>query len=167
MSDFSSQSISHITYGEAPMVAHRVFRCLECEQYVVFPSNLPDVASTCNSIPTSDMPFFEAINKSDLSQSSFPYDFNSLQASSSDSSNLIQSVVSSSNFPNSLSFFSTDLAQIPFPQVTDMSMACPIFDAYDTSNYKSTMDIDQKDEVAILRSEVEQLKDMIQTLQQR
>jgi Leucine-rich repeat (LRR) protein len=113
------------------------------------------------------MPFFEAINKSDLSQSSFPYDFNSLQASSSDSSNLIQSVVSSSNFPNSLSFSSTDLAQIPFPQVTDMSMTCPIFDAYNTSNYKSTMGIDQKDEVAILRSEVEQLKDMIQTLQQR
>lgn len=169
MSDLPSQRNSPITYGETPMVANRVFRCLECKQYVVFSSNLPGVASTCNNIPTLDMSCFEAINKSDLSQPSFSYDFNSSQSSfsSSDSSNLRQSVVSSSNFPNSLSFFSADLAQIPFPQVTDMSMTCPIFDAYDTSNYKSTMDIDQKDEVAILRSEVEQLKDMIQTLQQR
>jgi hypothetical protein len=146
------------------MVARRVFRCLDCEQYVVFPSNLT-VASTCSSIPTLNMPCSEAINKSD--QPSFSYDFNSYQCSSSDSSNMIQPVVSSSNFPNSISFFSTDLSQIPFPQVKDMSMTCPFFDAYDTSNYKSTMDTDQKDEVAILRSEVEQLKDMIQTLQQR
>lgn len=149
------------------MIAHRVFRCLECEQYVVFPSNLPDVASTCNSIQTLDMPFFETINKSDLSQSSFPYDFNSLQASSSDSSNLVQSVVSSSHFPNPLSFFSTDVSHIPFPQVTDLSMSRPVFDSYDTSSYKSRMETDQSDEVALLRSEVERLKDVVQTLQQR
>lgn len=167
MSDLSSQSISHITYGETPMIAHRVFRCLECEQYVVFPSNLPDVASICNSIRTLDMPFFETINKSDLSQSSFPYDFNSLQASSSDSSNHAQSVVSSSHFPNPLSFFSTDVSHIPFPQVTDLSMSRPVFDSYDTSSYKSRMETDQSDEVALLRSEVERLKDVVQTLQQR
>jgi hypothetical protein len=149
------------------MVANRVFRCLECKEYVVFASNLPDVASTCNSIPTFDMPCFETINKSDLSQSSFCYDFNSFQSSSSDSSNLIQSVVSSSKFPNPPSSLSTDLSAIPFPQVTDVSMTRPFFDSYDASSYKSTMEIDQNDEVALLRSEVEQLKDVVQTLQQR
>jgi hypothetical protein len=150
------------------MIAHRVFRCLECEQYVVFPSNLPDVASTCNSIQTLDMPFFETINKSDLSHSPFPYDFNFLQASSSsDSSNLVQSVVSSSHFPNSLSFSSPDVSHIPFPQVTDLSTLRPVFDSYDTSSYKSRMETDQSDEVALLRSEVERLKDVVQTLQQR
>jgi hypothetical protein len=148
------------------MIAHRVFRCLECEQYVVFPSHFPDVTSTCNSIQTLDMPFFETINKSDLSQSSFPYDFNSPQASS-DSSNPLQSVVSSSHFPNSLSLFSTDVSHIPFPQVTDLSMSRPVFDSYDTSSYKSRMETDQSDEVALLRSEVERLKDVVQTLQQR
>ncbi|KAH6668258.1 hypothetical protein B0J14DRAFT_600226 [Halenospora varia] len=70
------------------------------------------------------------------------------------------------HFPNSPSFFSTDVSHIPFPQVTDSSMAFPIFDSYNTSHYKSTMGTDQKDEVAMLRSEVEQLKDTIQTLQQ-
>lgn len=148
------------------MVAQRVFRCLECEQYVVFPSNLPHVASTCRSMPTLDVPRLETIDNSDLSQSSFSYNFNSLQ-SSSDSSNLTQSVVSSSNFPSSLSFFSTDLSQIPLPQVTDISMTCPVFDAYDTPCYKSTIETAQKDVLALLRSEVEQLKDMVQTLQQR
>jgi hypothetical protein len=46
-------------------------------------------------------------------------------------------------------------------------MTCPFFDAYDISRYKSTIETNQKDEVALLRLEVEQLKDMIQTLQQR
>jgi hypothetical protein len=154
-------------YEETPMVARRVFRCLDCDQYVVFPSNLPVVASTCGSIPTLDMPFFETINKSDLSHSSFPYDFNSLQPSSSDSSNLVQSVFSLSQCPNSSSFFSTDVSLIPFPQATDSSITRPFFDSYDTSSYKYRMETDQSDEVALLRSEVERLKDVVQTLQQR
>ena len=151
-------------YGETPMVAHRVFRCLECENYVVFPSNLPDVASTCNSIPTLGMPYFETTNKLDLSQSSFSYDCNPLQ-SCSDSS--IEPVVSSSNFPNPLSFISTDLSQTPVPQGTDVSMTPSFFDSYDLSNYNSTMETNQKDEAALLRFEVEELKDIVRTLQQR
>jgi hypothetical protein len=162
MSELSPQSNSHIMYEETPMVARRVFRCLDCDQYVVFPSNLP----VC-SIPTLDMPFFETINKSDLSHSSFPYDFDSLQPSSSDSSNLIQSVFSLSHCPNSPSFFSTDVSLIPFPQATDSSITRPFFDSYDTSSYKYRMETDQSDEVALLRSEVERLKDVVQTLQQR
>jgi hypothetical protein len=164
MSDLSSQSIM---YGEPPMVARRVFRCLDCDQYVVFPSNLPAVASTCSSIPTLDMPCFETINKSHISHLSFSYDFNSLQPSSSDSSNLVQSVFSLSHFPNSPSFFSTDVSLIPFPQVIDSSTTRPFFDSYDASSYKYRMETDHSDEVALLRSEVERLKDAVQTLQQR
>ena len=163
MSNFPSQISS--TYRETAVVADRIFKCLECKQYIAFPSKLPDIASTCNSIPMLDTPCFETINKSDLPQSSLSYNFNSLQ-SSSDSSNLIQSVVSSSDFPNPPSF-STDLSQIPFPQVTDISITHPFFDSYNASNYKSIMEINQKDEVTLLRSEVEQLKNMVQTLQQR
>jgi len=167
MSELSSQSNSHTMYEETPMVARRVFRCLDCDQYVVFPSNLPVVASTCSSIPTLDMPCFETINKSDLSHSSFPYDFNSLQPPSSDSSNLVQSVFSLSHFPNSPSFFSTDVSLIPFPQVTESSITSQLFDSYDTSSYQYRMETDHSNEVAVLRSEVERLKDVVQTLQQR
>jgi hypothetical protein len=167
MSELSSQSNSHNMYEETPMVARRVFRCLDCDQYVVFPSNLPVVASTCSSIPTLDMPCFETINKSDLSHSSFPYDFNSLEPPSSDSSNLVQSVFSLSPFPNSPSFFSTDVSLIPFPQVTESSITSQLFDSYDTSSYQYRMETDHSNEVAVLRSEVERLKDVVQTLQKR
>jgi hypothetical protein len=153
MSELSSQSNSHNMYEETPMVARRVFRCLDCDQYVVFPSNLPVVASTCSSIPTLDMPCFETIN-----------DFNSLQPPSSDSSNLVQSVFSLSHFPNSPSFFSTDVSLIPFPQVTESSITSQLFD---TSSYQYRMETDHSNEVAVLRSEVERLKDVVQTLQQR
>jgi hypothetical protein len=155
MSELSSQSNSHTMYEETPMVARRVFRCLDCDQYVVFPSNLPVVASP------------ETINKSDLSHSSFPYDFNALQPPSSDSSNLVQSVFSLSHFPNSPSFFSTDVSLIPFPQVTESSITSQLFDSYDTSSYQYGMETDHSNEVAVLRSEVERLKDVVQTLQQR
>jgi len=147
-------------YEETPMVARRVFRCLDCDQYVVFPSNLPVVASTCSSIPPLD-------NKSDLSPSSFPYDFNSLQPSSSDSSNLVQSVFSLSHCPNSPSFFSTDVSLIPFPQVIDSSITRPFCDSYDTSSYQYRTETDHSDEVALLRSEVERLKEVVQKLQKR
>ncbi|TAQ85702.1 hypothetical protein B7494_g5975 [Chlorociboria aeruginascens] len=99
------------------------------------------------------MPFFETIDKSDILQLSFPYDFNSHQ-DSLDSWNL-----------NSLSFFSTDVSHTSFPQVTDLSMPCPVFDSYDAFSYKPTIETDQSDEVALLRSDVERLKDVVQTLQ--
>ena len=168
MSDLSSQRNSQITYGETSMIARQVFRCLDCKEYVVFLSNIPVVASNCSSIPALDKPCSEAINKSDLMQPSFSYDFNSFQSTySADSTNLIQPVVSSSNSLNPIPFFSTDLSEVPFPEDTDMSMTCPLFDAYDASNFKATINTDQRDEVAILRLQVEQLKDMMQTLQQR
>ena len=149
------------------MVARRVFRCLDCDQYIVFPSNLPVMASTYSSIPTLDMPYLETVNKSDLLHSSFPYDFNSLQPPSSDSSNLVQSVFSLSHFPNSPSFFSTDVSLIPFPQVTESSITSQLFDSYNTSSYQYRMETDHSNEVVVLRSEVERLKDVVQTLQQR
>ena len=167
MSELSPQSNSHTMYEETPMVARRVFRCLDCDQYVVFPSNLPVVASTCSSIPTLDMPCLETVNKSDLSHSSFPYDFNSLQPPSSDSSNLVQSVFPLSHFPNSPSFFSTDVSLIPFPQVIDSSITRPFCDSYDTSSYQYRTETDHSDEVALLRSEVERLKEVVQKLQKR
>ncbi|KFY04385.1 hypothetical protein V491_09370, partial [Pseudogymnoascus sp. VKM F-3775] len=167
MSDLSSQKNSHITYGEASMIARQVFRCHECEQYVVFLSNLPVVASNYSSIPKLDTPCSEAINKLDFLQPPFSYDSNSFQSTySSDLSNLIPPVVSSSNSPNPVPFLSTDLIEVPFPEDTNMPMTYPLFDAYDTSNYKATVDTHQKDEVAILRLETEQLKDVIQKLQQ-
>ena len=144
------------------MNARQVFRCLDCKQYVVFLSNFPVVASNCSSIPALDTPCSEAFNKSDLLQPSFSYDFNSSQSTSLNSSNPIQPIVSSSDSLNPIPFLSTDLFEVPFPEDTDMSMTFPLFDAYDASNYKAT-----REEVAKLRSQVEELKDMIQTLQQR
>lgn len=164
MSDLLSQRNPYITYGETSMIARQVFRCLDCEQYVVFLSNLPNVAPNCSSLPTLDTPCSEAINKSDLSQRPFSYDFNSFQSIfSSDSSDLIQPVTSSSDFPNPIPFFPTDLSEVPFSQDTDISMTGPLYNAYDTSNYKATIDTDQNNKLAVLRSEAEQ----IQTLQQR
>ncbi|KAH8585966.1 hypothetical protein B0O99DRAFT_645758 [Bisporella sp. PMI_857] len=166
MSDLSPQTNSQVTYGELPMVAHRVFRCFECEQYVVFPSDLPDAAVACKSTLPLDTSCFETIDKSDRSQESLSYDFNSLQPLISDHSNLIQSVISPSSFQSPFFSFQTDMSQIPFPQVTDISMNRQFPDSYDLPTYTSTITADQKDEMALLRIEIDQLKGMVQLFQQ-
>jgi hypothetical protein len=170
MSEFSPQSNFQAAYGEYPIVANRVFKCLECQQYVVFPSNLPEAAAMSCSIPAVDVPIpsFETIDQSGLSQQPFSYDFSSLQLSTSDHSSQMQSVISPSNLPDSVSFFPSDVSQIPFPQVIDIPMAGPYFDSYNLSSYTSRMETDpRRDETALLRMEIDQLKDIVKTLQER
>jgi hypothetical protein len=131
------------------MVADRLFRCLDCQQYVVFPSNLQ---------PT---------DRSGLPHQPFSFDFNSLQPTTSDQSDLIQSVFSPSNFPDSFSSFPSESSHIPFPEVIDIPMTHSCLDSYNLSSDASTMETAQKDETALLGLEVDQLKDMVQTLQKR
>jgi hypothetical protein len=170
MSELSPQNNFQVAYGGCPIVADRVFKCLECQQYVVFPSNLPETAVMSCSIPAVDLPVpsFETIDQSDLSQQPFSYDFSTLQLSTSDHSGLMQSVIPPSNLPDSVSSFPLEASQIPFPQVIDIPIAGPCLDLYNLSSYTSRMETDpRRDETALLRMEINQLKDIVQALQER
>ncbi|KAH8799479.1 hypothetical protein F5884DRAFT_863666 [Xylogone sp. PMI_703] len=153
MSTLSPQSNSYAAHGECPIVIDRVFKCLECQQYVVFPSVPPKAPAGSGSMPTDlPVPAFEAIDQSDCSQDPFSYDFYSLQLPAPDPSDLGQLAISPSTFP--VSFVSQDIPQFPLLQSIDVPTADPYYNTCDLST------------VALLRLEIDQLKNTVHTLQE-
>jgi hypothetical protein len=113
-------------------------------------------------MPAVDWPFsaIENVDEPDLAQEPFSYDVYSLQLSSSDPSDLTVPVISPSNLP--VSFLSSNMSHIPFPQLTDITNADPCLNAYQqvTSEHgfhKGTP----------MQTEIDQLKDMVRILQEK
>lgn len=156
MSDTLPQSNFQATSGRCPVVANRVFECLECQQYVVFTTSLLETSAKVKtpSVDTSSSNF-KTLNQSDLPQQPISYDFYSLPLPASDYLKPMQSLKSSSNVLDSSSIFPLGVSPVSFPQITH-------------SSYSPTIEAStQRDEAALLRLEIEQLKDIVYGLKNR
>jgi hypothetical protein len=162
MSRFPSQNHFRATHGGFPIVAQRVFKCLECQQYVVYPSSISQAPVSSCSIPAAEMPSsnVETSDQSDLSQQPFSYDVYPFQLSTLDHSAILPS-----DLPDSVSFFPSNISQIPFPQVIDVPMTDSCLDSSNSSYLPETDS--QRHTTALLRMEIDQLRDMVHRLQER
>lgn len=155
MSDILPQSNIQATYGRCPVVANRVFRCLECQQYVVFTSSLLETSAKVDTSISTSISNVKTLNQSDLPQQPISYDLYSLPIPTSDYLKPMQSLDSLSNVLDSSSFLPMGVSPVSFPQVT-------------YSSYSPTREAGpRRDEAAVLRLEIEQLKDIVQGLKDR
>lgn len=155
MSDILPESNFQATYEGYPVVANRIFRCLECQQYVVFTSSLLETSAKVDTSISTSISNVKTLNQSDLSQQPISYDLLTLPFPPSDYLKPMQSLDSFSNALDSSSFLPMGISPVSFPQVT-------------YSSYSPTREAGpRRDEAAVLRSEIEQLKDIVRGLRDR
>lgn len=162
MSGFPSQNVQ-ATYGDRLVAAQRVFKCLECQQYVVYAS--PKSLTMNCGIPAVDIsnPDVESSSQSDPSQKSVSYAPYHTQLSPPNS---MQSATS--NLPEPVSLFPSDISQAPFPHVIDVSMADSCLDSYNSSYFPSVIETEfQNDTSILLRQEIDHLRDTVHSLQEK
>lgn len=155
MSDILPESNFQATYERRPVVANRVFRCLECQQYVVFTSSLLKTSAKVDTSFSTSISNVKTLNQSELPQQHISYDLCSLPIPTSDYLKPMQSLDSFSNALDSSSFLPIGTSPVSFPQVT-------------YSSYSPTREAGpRRDGAAVLRLEIEQLKDIVQGLKDR
>jgi len=145
-----------IASSECPIVVSKIFRCLVCQKYVATPSQ---VSAAKYSAPATDIPILnsEVIDQSDLTHQPLPSDPFPLQNLDHLDLNLdhldLIPITSTLNLPSSVSF--------PQSQVTFLQD--PVHESYNFLDQPCL----EGDETTLLRMEIEQLRDAVETLKQR
>ena len=156
-----------------PVVTQRLFKCLDCQQYVVFLSHSPPATQIGYGITTADLSYPDPVIPEHLnfSQQLVLDDLCPFQISTSDpDSNSFSFSVDLHGpcQPDSLPFPTSDMPQIPYSQVIDVPMADTGLDLYDPYYLVSAVDTNtQTDVTALLEKDVQELRDVVYGLKER